>query len=273
MNALTATLLILQQTAVSLVRNWNVVLRLALIPLILPIAVMFAVIVFASAGSPRPAAEALRQDGTIVIIALAAFVALIGSYWVAVGWHRFDILGERPRGFLPGGGGRVLPYLGRVLLVGLLTGLGFFVAGLIFAVAGDYSPTGFRFEFGSLPQPPTAKNVILTTVLFSVVMAGILRVSMVMPAAAIGRNMTFNESSRSMDRLPNWTPLVLSVVLHVLSILVGQITAEIGSGGLGQLLLWPFVSLFWFMFGVALLTRLYGVCVIGRPLFPDTASA
>lgn len=263
MRAITVSAQIIAGTAVRVFRNWGVVLRLSFTMLAAGVvAGVWFWYQVESGGIVRylPEAEG-GQGGFPLVPILCVLVAVFGFYWLAVGWHRFEVLGERPRGLFPSAPASfALGYFGRTLLVLLLTAMLMMAVGLVGLLAADKVDGSYAFDYGALPYPVTIKNVILSSVLLSVAMAVVLHVSLILPAGAVGRKIAMSDSSQALAELPPWTPFVLTLMLHLIGVVVNSILAE-SLQGLSLVLLAPFILMFWLVFGVAILTRVYMICV------------
>ncbi|HMS95416.1 MAG TPA: hypothetical protein PKA03_09380 [Tabrizicola sp.] len=259
-------------TFLAIGRNWSVVLRITLIPLILPLAVLAGWFYWAlkSAYLSHYLPKYVGGGGEFPVFALAlALIAGIGTLPVAVAWHRFELLGERPRALWP----RLYPgtsfgYFGRSLLLLLIAFLIALCVILPIFPFVDKGPAGdFAFAYGSLPDPPTLQNFVLNAIFASLVTGLIARWWLILPARAIGRNMTLKESRLAATaRLSLKGYVLMALTLHLLSIGVDLLLGEVGTTTFGLLLVLPCGLLFWFMFTIALVTRLYGHCVEGRSL-------
>jgi hypothetical protein len=260
---------LLAMTFLSLGRNWPVVLRAAFVPLILPVLVLaaFSWWAYTSGYALRYLPAHVGGGGQVpvlplLLIALAAF----GTLPVAVAWHRFDLLGERPRALFPRVGfGRSPGYLGRSILIALVTLLIVLVLLLPLVLLGSNRDQGLRIEFGALPEPLTPFNFVASTVLLALVAGLVLRWSLILPGGAVGRNLSLREARHAASLIGFPVYLILGLFLHLAPIGLDFLFAEL-SAGLGAILILPLLVLFWFMFGIALLTTLYAHCVEGRPL-------
>jgi hypothetical protein len=261
---------ILATAFLSLGRNWSVVLRAAFVPLILPLAALagFSWWAFNSGYALRYLPRHVGGDAQVPVLPLfLAALAAFGTLPVAVAWHRFDLLGERPRAFFPRVGfARSLGYLGRSLLIAVVTFLTALVLLLPLVLLASTRDQGLTIEFGALPRPLTAFNFLASTGLLAVVAGLVLRWSLILPGGAVGRNLTLREARQAAAaRFGFPVFLLLGLFLHLAPICLNYLTSELATG-VGAILILPFVLLFWFMFGIALLTTLYAHCVEGRPL-------
>jgi hypothetical protein len=260
---------ILAMTFLSLGRNWSVVLRAAFVPLILPLGVLaaFGWWAYTSGYALRYLPRHVGGGGEfpllpLVLVALAAF----GTLPVAVAWHRFDLLGEHPRALFPRVGfGRSLGYLGRSILIALVTILTALVLLVPLVLLASNREQGLRIEFGALPEPLTPFNFLASSVLLALVVGLVLRWSLILPGGAIGRNLSLREARQAASLIDFPVFLLLGLFLHLAPIGLDYLTSELATG-VGEILILPFILLFWFMFGIALLTTLYAHCVEGRPL-------
>jgi hypothetical protein len=262
---------ILTATFLALGRNWSAVLRAAFLPLILPLAALIAFgwWAYATGYALRYLPRHVGGNAELPVFAIAMIlIAAVGTLAVAVTWHRFDLLGEAPRALDPRPGlSWTLGYLLRSLLILLVTFLTALIGMLPMILFIQQGPDGFNFSLGALPEPMTPRNFLLSTILWSVVTAYVLRWSLILPAGAIGRSLSLRQAREAAAaRLAFPVFLCLGLFLHLAPIALDRMLAEIALGGVGSVLLLPFILLFWLMFGIALLTVLYGHCVQDRAL-------
>jgi hypothetical protein len=260
---------ILAMTFLSLGRNWPVVLRAAFVPLILPLAALagFSWWAYTSGYAVRYLPRHVGGGAELPVFAIAMImIAAVGTLAVAVTWHRFDLLGERPRALDPRPGlSWTLGYLVRTLLIALVTLLTALILLLPLVILGSSRDQGLRIEFGALPEPLTPFNFVASTVLLALVAGLVLRWSLILPGGAVGRNLSLREARHAASLIGFPVYLILGLFLHLAPIGLDFLFAEL-SAGLGAILILPLLVLFWFMFGIALLTTLYAHCVEGRPL-------
>lgn len=125
-------------------------------------------------GGADPAFEMMVDPRVVWTSILSGVLFLIALLWVAVGWHRFALLGEVPEGWVPPfDGARVLGYLGRSVLLALLVAV---------------VTVGVSVPLGLVGLPLGAAGAALTGGA-ALVLAMVLfyRLSVVLPAAAAGR--------------------------------------------------------------------------------------
>lgn len=275
MNIFILAALVLKATLLSIGRNWSAVLRAAFLPLLVPVALLlgWAYWAYTSGYGQRFLPRHVGGNAELPIIAVAmGMIIVIGTLAVAVTWHRFDLRGEVPRALDPRPGlSWTLAYLGRTLLLGFMTGLLAAVMMVPILPIADQGTDGFDFALGELPEPMTLRNFILSTVLWTFLSALMLRWSLILPAGAVGRNMSLREARQAANaRLPFPVFLTLGLVLHLAPIGLNRLVEEMSLGPIGALVLLPFILLFWFMVGIAVLTTLYAHCVEDRPLRAET---
>lgn len=138
--------------------------------------------------------------------ALHTVVILVTLLWVAVSWHRYVLLNERARGWVPIWQGRaVWGYFVRTVLVGLaVTAVAIFI-GYVSAILM------LPFVFASSIVPP----VLMIAAAFYT----FYRICLMLPAAAIGKPMNvFDAVHATRDQF--WTIAVLALIVVGLSILI-----------------------------------------------------
>ena len=143
----------------------------------------------AQGAAPDPDAPAgagiAVPPGLLAGVLLVLAANLVAISWVAVGWHRFRLLGEAPRGWVPRfDGGLVLGYLGRSVLLGLAVGLIALGAGTVVAVL-------------LLPLLGPGAQVVVLGAMALVGMVLFYRLGVILPAGAVGRPMGFGEAMRT----------------------------------------------------------------------------
>lgn len=198
--------------------------------------------------------------GQFIMLATGAVVMLMGMIVTVLIWHRFVLLQgpERAAGLAPGP--RVV---GRYLWCSILLGLimlvvafpVMFIVGLLLA---GLSGMGGVALFG-------LASVVVTAILGWIA----LRLSLVLPAAAISRPMQFKESWAA-TRLMSGTILGLTIALSILNLIVTNIVGALVAGpllltGLLQLISAVLMALI----SASVLTTLYGILIERRSLSPS----
>ncbi len=186
--------------------------------------------------------------GAFVTLTLWLFV----FSWVAVAWHRFILKEEAPGLLPPLRSDLVWPYLGRSILIALILILAAIPLGLVFGLIADGS------------QSLAMAGIV--GILMALVLGWIgTRLSLVLPARAVERPMTFGESwaaTASASGAIFLVVLILSIVNVVLSGLFVMVLGDNVVSGLLSLIVQWFIT----MLGLSVLTTLYGNLVERRPL-------
>lgn len=178
----------------------------------------------------------------MLILSLAATCA---SLWIAVAWHRYVLLGETPDGWLPKWpGSAILGYLWRSILLGLTVG-----AAIV--------PVIIVFGFLLAPILMIAAAVGVGSYVF-------FRLSPILPAIALGDNMTFRDAWRVTAEHAS-TVFGLAGLMILMS-LVLQIPTLVSGDPSSLISLIYSIVVGWFatMIGISLLTTVFGHCVEGR---------
>ncbi len=240
--------------------NFAVALRIS-VPLMIVVVVgtIGGAVLLASSGvsvAPRgvPAAIFYLFPGPAIVYFVAVLVA---GLWVVVAWHRFVLLDEAPGPLLPTWrGDRILAYFIKSLLITALVFLAGVVMGIVVVAIGAVA-------HGSWPI-----LLPLSLALYAVVVLISYRVSPMLPAVAIGEQMTFGDAWRATKGASDEILIlavesviasaVISLPIYVLPAnLVGSLLSMVWSAGVTWLTT---------MVGVSILTTLYGHFVQGRAL-------
>lgn len=251
-----------------LIDNIGVALRVSLVPYALVVAATlwlvssYGVEGLTSGGAvtfdPANPDAAMPESGLVFGTFLVSALSVIVTLWIAVGWHRFVLLDERPAGVMPRfHGGRVLAYLGWSILIGLLVALVAFAVSMLFGVVLITLVPG-----GLAGLLLGAASLFVSMILF-------YRLAVKLPAVAIGREMTFGEAWAA-TRGHSGTVVVLALLTVAFSILL-QVPTMLDGGGVGgfgavTVLYQLVVQWFATLLGVGTLTALYGHLVEGRPV-------
>ena len=183
---------------------------------------------------------------------ILAVLAIIASLWIAVAWHRFVLVGERPKGWLPRWHGtNMLGYLGRSILLGLV---------VVIAVAIVSVPLGLL----AAGLPGLMLLVPFVIVAFGSVL--FFRFGVVLPAAAIGEKVTFRRAWSAMQG-ESGTIVVLAALVVGASLLLQLPTLLSGDPySLISLIYGLVVNWFATIIGISVLTTLYGHFIERRPV-------
>ncbi len=187
----------------------------------------------------------------LFVIGLIA-VLLVTIFWIAVSWHRYILLEEYPTGIFPTFRfDRILAYLGRALMLGILMVIAWMPMGLVFALLGE-SLAGL--------------SIILFLVYVVFLLVCFYRLSIILPAAAIGVPITLGEAWTKTQGIAG-SILVLLVVSFLFQFLVQLVfTALAIIPVLGILLTVFFGTLVLPMINVSILTTMYGIFIEKRKL-------
>lgn len=197
-------------------------------------------------SDPPPAGYVMGQ---LLVLLLNTVVTL----WIAVGWHRFVLMAEAPRGWLPSvRGAEMLGYFGRSILIGLL------IVAVILAVTVMLATL-------LVPLAPNFAGAVVGAASLFVGMILFYRLAVVLPAGAIGRSMTFGEAW-SATAGHTGTVVVLAILTVGFTLLLQVPTLLDGTGGVVTLVYQVAIGWIGTMIGVGVLTSLYGHLVEGRPL-------
>ena len=215
-----------------------------------------------TAALPEPpsldAPSAVAPSASLPLLLLAAVIALLLFAWAAVAWHRYVLIEETPRPLALPEAGAVTAYAWAMIRVGLIAVAVLLAVGL----AGLLVGAGLAGALGDGALLPVVALGFGASVLFSY---ALLRFSMVLPSAAVGRPMSLRESWRATHPARN-AVLVAALLLGVLQYMLQLVGAALLLAGLPGFLLSLLVTWASAMIGLSILTALYGVLVEGRPV-------
>ena len=188
----------------------------------------------------------------ILFLILLAIVMLVTMGWIAVAWHRFILLEEYPSGLLPTFRfDRILAYFGRGLMLIIL-----FVIG--------YLP--MLVMIGMLGEGAIAVSIFLTIVYIVFLTVCFYRLSIILPAAAIGRPITLGDAWSNTQG--TWGAILVLVLVSILFQFLVQLAGGVLSmiPVLGVLIAVFFGMVILPMINVSILTTIYGVFIEKREL-------
>lgn len=197
------------------------------------------------------------SSGDVALALLLGLVSAVALLWLAVAWHRYILLDEKPAGPLPAfRGDRMLSYFGYGLLIGvisiavaLVVGL---VLGLLVAITGGAIVVAF----------------IVTVVTAFAVLVVNYRLSAILPGAALGQPVTL-KAAWDATAGANGDIIVLAIVSALAAVAIDIPGMLLASTGWGAVIadLW-YLATGWLkvMVGVSILTTLYGHFIEKRPL-------
>ena len=186
---------------------------------------------------------------------LSVLVLLVTTLWIAVAWHRFVLLNERPAGYLPSlAGARLGRYAGRTILIGLVCGALAIV--LLIAAGGLF--------FGLLGKSIMAE---LLTVMAMIVpaFAVLYRLSASLPGLALDRPTAFADGWVATTGETE-TILILAFFTGLIGLVLGAPLALMPTGSLFALLWGGAAGWVQLMVSASILTTLYGHYIEKRPL-------
>lgn len=235
-------------------RNIVEALQIGLVPSVL-MAVVVTVLIMQSglpmnALTDETALSTAIEEGRLNygLLILIPIVWGVTTLWIFVSWHRFVLLEEYPRGwippFLPD---RILAYFGRLLMLMVLAFLVLMVAGLLAAFLGGL-------------------GVVLLFATIAAMAVAFYRFSVILPAAAIGRHLTLRDALDATAGSAG-AIIVLIVLLFVMQVVLqlifGVALAILPVLGIAAQVI---TSLIVSLVNVSILTTLYGHYVENRPI-------
>ncbi len=202
-----------------------------------------------STGHMAPPPQGALIPGLLVLV-----TSILVPIWVAVAWHRYILLEEISGAVIPAfHGPQTMAYLGKTILIGLLVIIGGMAIGMVLGFV-------FAAVFGQMG----AMAGILLMLLFMIYIS--YRVGLVLPAAALGKSMTFGESldTTSADK---GAILGLALITAGFAILM-QVPSYFNSDPASIIGIVYSQVIGWIamMVGVSVLTTLYGMYVEKREL-------
>lgn len=197
--------------------------------------------------------------GVLGGLLLTALVQLVAFLWIAVAWHRYVLLREGGEGWVPPmQGRRLLGYLGRSVMIGLLVLAAFVV---VTTAIAPFAP---------------AMALAVATIIGMVLT---YRLGLILPAGAVGRPLGVAEAWRATAGQSGTVVLLalmtfaLSLLLQLPAMLDAPELAETAQTGAAFTAPGPIAIVYelvvtWIllMLGVTLLSTLYGHFVEGRPV-------
>ncbi len=197
--------------------------------------------------------EPTGAEATKVTIAMMAM--LIALMWIAVAWHRFVLLNERPAGYLPQLSlQRLGRYAGRSVLIALLS----LLIGMVLWLA-------FGTLFVGLFGLTWLTELLIVICVIVPVLTFLYRLSTILPGVAVDRDLGFADGwVATTGETP--TILILAFLSGVAAIFLGSPLALLPEGSILSLL-WQVIS-GWvqMMISASILTTLYGHYIEKRAL-------
>lgn len=182
---------------------------------------------------------------------LAVLVSIFMFAWLAVAWHRFVLIEEYAGPVPPFSAGRVLGYIWRTFLIGLLIGL-------------VLIPVAFVIGFVLGATQSFGTGLVLALAINLLVQWLVVRWSLILPAWSIDRRMRIGESWEA-TREVSGEILVPIIGFAVIFTIIQQILGMMSAGAL-TFVLYAVASWVQTLLNLALLTTLFGNRVEGREL-------
>lgn len=199
-----------------------------------------------------PGPDGMNGSINVVPAIVSMLGYIIATTWIAIIWHRYVLLEERPTGLVPPFDmGLVVQYF----IVGLVNALCLFlpliVVGVVLGLIGALLPFGAVIGFA-------------LTALFAQWIW--FRLSLRLPAAALGKRIGIKESWEA--TAPHSKDLlILAAILAGALVVYSAVTSLLSFGGAGVLgLVDVFFQWLALVFSVSVLTAIYGVIVEKRPI-------
>ncbi|MFT6674553.1 MAG: hypothetical protein ACJAVM_000736 [Sulfitobacter sp.] len=208
-----------------------------------------------------PEAIHLPPASDITLMMVFALVALLGYVLLSVLWHRHVLISDDQRdGHEAPTAGILLRYIGKAIVVALLQMLA--TIPILLATAAIGAVLGITAQGGA-----TAFSGMIVGLLAGLAFIWLaLRISIVLPAAALGNNMRVTESWQQTARIA--TPLWgVAVLLAAINLGISSLTGIISPNNLVlAMLVGTTIYLIEGLIFISVLTTLYGHLVEGRPL-------
>lgn len=261
---------ILKHSIGMLWRNFGIVMRISLVLVILSFAVKLGLKPWIASHAVAP----IQRDPLVafVLLQIPALLSMIIWAWIAVNWHRFILLNERPKSWVPTlRGNNIFMYLLWIII--LVTICILFLTPLISLVLAL-----FRSSLAAGFRPNTAEIVLiygLCIFVFLLVVVVMMRLSPVFVSRSLGEKVGLREAWRLTEGASGSIFSIFIIVLIFLAALTAGwmavltfFTSLIMS--MIFVILPIYLALVWLsgMLLVSVMTTFYGVCVEKRELWP-----
>ncbi|WP_170404812.1 hypothetical protein [Ruegeria arenilitoris] len=199
------------------------------------------------------------STGDVVLLIAAILIGFVVTLWIFVAWHRFILLEDYPKGWIPTLRiDRLRDYIGYTFaLLAICLGAGIFCGILI----------GLLTPIVSAVLPfSTLLIMVLPLLIFTFAYMVFLRLGCVLPAAAINAPLGLREAKQATEG-KNGAIFVLAIILgtfqFLLNALIFQASLILPFAGIaGQTIIGLVLSLV----NVSVLTTMYGVFIEKREL-------
>jgi len=158
--------------------------------------------------------------GAALLLLLNVTVAILASASIAVAWHRFAMLGERPPAVFVRFGGLEARFLWKMIQLVLIALAAAIPVVIVFSLVG-----------GAFPLP-VAMSAMFAVLLF-LIMPHLMRLNLVLPAAALERPITFVEAHRLAKGLGwrmLWALIALSLPFTLAGMAIEYVLSLTGAG-------------------------------------------
>jgi len=240
-------------------RNFQQALQIALLPGLIGMALLVGLAMVTGlweAGEVSDTGLSITtpegQDDYFGAMLIALLIIWAIAFWIVVSWHRYVLLEEMPKGWLPTfRTDRILAYFGLLLMLGLFAAIAMIPFFIIVAAMGEGG---------------AGLIIIIGFVYLIAVALCFYRLSVVLPASAIGQPIGLGEAWAKTQGTFG-TLLVLMIVSGIFQILVQTV--------FGLLMAIPVIGfalvlipsiLILPLINVSILTTMYGVYVEGREI-------
>lgn len=185
-------------------------------------------------------------------VLLFLLLYLVATLWTAVAWHRYALLAETPGTILPRFDlPRILAYLGKSVIL-VLIGVGVVVCATLVLFLMSLLGT-----FGAVLGGTVSFFVYLA------LMITLMRLTIILPAAAVGRPLTLREAYDATR--PIFWQIILTFVISAVFFILLSVFASVMPLLLGSVIQ---LALFWLqtMVSLSIITSLYGIAIEHRDI-------
>ena len=213
--------------------------------------------------------------GSAMLVLLVFLAVLVFLLWavslVAIVWHRYILLEEVPQGIIPY---RKEFHVGRYFWYGI--GISLLALIIVSIVGGILGLIVGPFMLDSLENMGSTQDMaagafgmaFLIGLVMGVILAVLyLRMALILPAVALGEGLTLGQAWKATSGYTG-TILVMAVVLAIVNAIVPMVIGmAFGELVWINLALTALYQWFYFMFGISILSTLYGHIVQKREVY------
>ena len=245
--------LLFQRSVLLVFDNFLPALRITILPFAIAAAgfVLLFQQFFDAASAPG---EVTIPTSFFPLFILVFLLCIAVWLWIVVAWHRYILLEESSGSWIPKwNGAEMLSYFGRAFLLSLaMIPISFVILGVLSAVLGGTGNVAALFIVGALAS--------------AIVGIFFFRICAILPAAALGKNLTFGEAWAA-TKGEAGTAVGLGILFYGGSYLLNlPLTMGGPQSGLIALVYSVVVSWVTTMVGVSILSTVYGHYIEGRAL-------